>query len=140
MTFNKILQDLISEKSIDIKELSAQTKIETSTLYGYLNSNSIPNLESAINLSNFFDVSIDYLLGLTDINNPPSNNNINFIKTYETLLKTNNVSNYKISKELGIGRNRIYDWKRGTLPKISTLISLSKYFAVSIESLLGRND
>ena len=138
MTFNKILQDLMSEKSIDIKELSKQSHIEIPTLYGYLNANTLPNLESAISLSLVFDVSIDYLLGLTEINTFIATTQIKFYDIYQKLLKTNNISNFKVSKELGIGRNRIYDWKKGTLPKISTLISLSKYFNVSVEYLLGR--
>lgn len=140
MTFNEILQDLMSEKSIDIKNLSQLTQIEIPTLYGYLNTNSLPNLESAIKLSNVFEVSIDYLIGLTEINMTPSNLSIKFIDIYLNLLKENNLNNYKVSKLLGIGRNRVYDWKKGVLPKLSTLISLAKFFNVSIEYLLGRSD
>lgn len=140
MTFNKVLQDLMSEKSIDIKELSKISQIKSPTLYGYINASSLPDLKSAIKLASIFDVSIDYLLGLEEINNPVTNSDINFIKVYSNLLKENKITNYKLSKMLGIGRNRIYDWEKGVYPKISTLIELSKYFNVSIEYLLGRID
>ena len=140
MNFNETLKDLMIEKSFNTTNLSKIANIEAPTIYAYLNSSNLPSLENAIKLSDVFEVSIDYLLGITTINIIPTKHSTNFYKNYKELLEENNLTNIQIAKDLGIGRNRIYDWKRGALPKINTLIALSEYFKVSIEQLLGRID
>ena len=59
---------------------------------------------------------------------------------YEELLKENKTNNTKVSSSLGISRSRYYDWKKGVIPNISTLIELAKYFNVSVDYLVGRSD
>lgn len=64
--FKEILQDLLSEKGINQKQLSISASIPPTTISGWLNADRLPDYNALIKLSNFFNVSTDYLLGRTD--------------------------------------------------------------------------
>lgn len=138
---SKLKENLLyicKDRELDFKDLSKKTGINLQTIYKFCERGVNPTLDIVVKLCNCLDCSIDYLLGLT-------NNDVkdgiykpeNFIKNYEMLLKERNLSNYKICKDTNIGRNRIYDWKKGKFPYVSTLITLSEYFNVSIDFLLA---
>ena len=136
--FSENLKELMIYKNIDIKTLSKDANIKLSTLYYYLEYKSLPSIKNAIKLSHYFNCSIDYLLGLSEIekiNTKISSNN--FIDNYEYLLKINNTNNNKVCKILNLNRNSIYNWKKGQIPKMVNLIEIAKYFDVSIDYLLG---
>ena len=140
MGFRDVFKDLLIENNLSIYELSLKTGIKQSTLYGYQEDSDMLCLENAIKLSQFYGCTIDYLLGLTENNNfYPKRKLRNFGNFYLELLKKNRTTNYAICRKLGIGRNRVYDWLKGALPKLSTLIELSKCFEVSVEELVFIN-
>ncbi|MBQ8444478.1 MAG: helix-turn-helix transcriptional regulator [Clostridia bacterium] len=141
MKFTEVLKDLMIENNIDIKELADKTNIKLGSLYFYFKHDSTPDVECAIKISEYFNCSINYLLGLSENNNlkiHPSNKT--FIENYLYLLKINKTNNYKVCNILNINRNSIYNWKKGKTPKMINLIELAKYFDVSVDFLLGRTD
>ena len=140
MEFYDILKDLMFDNGLDLKTLAELSNIDLSTLYYYRENKKSPDLNTLIKLSDYFNCSIQFLLGLTDNSEISKKNGKKFIDIYEKLLRDNKTNNYKVSKILGISRARYYDWKKGVLPNINTLKELSKHFNVSIDYLIGRSD
>ena len=53
---------------------------------------------------------------------------------FDKLCREKNVTPYKVSKETGIGRSTLSDWKNGkTTPKIEKLEKIAKYFGVPVD-------
>ena len=65
--FKVILKDLRNEKKITQKELASIINVSNYCIYNWERGRSEPSILDLINLSNFFEVSIDYLVGKTDI-------------------------------------------------------------------------
>lgn len=70
MTFSNRLENLLEENNLSQKQLSTELHIAPSTLNGYLRRNREPGFATLIKLANFFNVSTDYLLGVTNIRYP----------------------------------------------------------------------
>lgn len=66
MTFYETLTKLMKERNVTAKELSETLKFGKNQIKYWKDNGNIPNGEILISLSNYFDVSIDYLLGRTD--------------------------------------------------------------------------
>ena len=69
--FKKRFKELLFEKGFDDKTsdtaLENKLKIHRTTIGKYRQGNALPNLETCIKLANYFDVSISYLLGKTEV-------------------------------------------------------------------------
>ncbi|WP_142413098.1 helix-turn-helix domain-containing protein [Hathewaya massiliensis] len=70
MTFGDKLKQLRDEKNITQQELADILKVGRPTIAGYETKGKQPDYDKLIILSNYFNVSIDYLLGKTDIKEP----------------------------------------------------------------------
>jgi len=84
----KRLQLLRTEKGLTKKQMAEYLRIAESTYGKYELGKREPSLEIIIKLSKFFNVSVDYLLGLTDAKN-----------TEEIMINLNQHSNKKWTKE-----------------------------------------
>lgn len=67
MKFGARLENLLEERNISQKQLSRELHIAPSTLNGYLRRNREPDFTTLIELAEYFDVSTDYLLGITNL-------------------------------------------------------------------------
>ena len=141
MNFIDVFQELISDRKTDIQEISAITEIEDSVIYDYMHG-SYPNIEHAVNLANYFNCSLNYLMGLDD-----KEKMTKFEKTYDIkvfpsryayLLNKNNVTHYKICKEKKLNYSSYYSWKRGSIPSMKSLMIIAEYLGTSIDYLVGR--
>ena len=63
MRFARILQDLRENRDITRKDLAAALNISISTLGMYEQGRREPNIDMLIKMANYFDVSIDFLVG-----------------------------------------------------------------------------
>lgn len=69
-TFADRLSDLVEEKKkigLSQKEIAAQIGVSSGTLSEWCSDNKTPMIDALPKLANYFAVSTDYLLGLTDI-------------------------------------------------------------------------
>lgn len=73
MKYGDRLKQLRNEKKLSQQELADKLGINRSTYARYETSATQPDYETLQKLADFFDVSIDYLLGRTD--NPTTSNN-----------------------------------------------------------------
>lgn len=70
MDFSIRLENLIQERNITQKQLSLELHIAPTTLNGYVNNYREPDFNTLVRLAHYFDVSTDYLLGLSDEKKP----------------------------------------------------------------------
>lgn len=68
--FAKRLKELRTEKHISQAELATNLNLSNRTISMYEQGNSEPNVETLINIANFFNVSTDYLIGITNSKDP----------------------------------------------------------------------
>lgn len=70
MNFSVRLENLLEETNITQKRLAMDLHIASSTVNGYINSYREPDFGMLIRLAHYFDVSADYLLGLSEEKKP----------------------------------------------------------------------
>lgn len=143
-SFQERFKDLTYDIDIKGKDKKADTiGINRTTYSRAYNYGIVPKTPSLILIADFFNVSIDYLIAITDNDYfEKSNNPENFLVRLEELRIERGIkTRYELSKEILIHRNNIAQWyKINCLPLIDDLIIIAKYFDVSIDYLLGRTD
>lgn len=140
--FSERLNELFFDNKVNVNEVEKVTGIPKSTLYRYLKAETVPGMEMLIRLADYFQCSVDYLIGMEADDQrfifescPP------FSERFRFLLKKHTVSKYKLHKELGIPNTSLYLWQSGKrVPDIENLIKLSKYFHCSVDYILGREN
>ena len=143
MEFKKVFNDLLDENNLSAKQLGKLIDINHNSVYLY-DKNKYPDIANAVKIANYFNCSLNYLFGLDFDSNSysyKSTYNIKeFINRYQYLLKKFNVSNHKVSIQAKTNESSYWLWRKGSEPKIETLIKLAQYFNVSIDYLIGRSD
>ena len=66
MKFLERFKDLINENNLKVSEIAEQTNLPRSTISSYINRKSMPSAIQLEILANFFNCSIDYLVGRED--------------------------------------------------------------------------
>jgi len=69
-TLGERMKLLIKEKGLEQQEVAENLGMKTSTFNGYIGNKREPSIENLIKFAKYFDVSIDYLTGYSDIKNP----------------------------------------------------------------------
>lgn len=139
--FKEILEELIFEMgNPSLSEIERLSGIKQSQFSRYL-MGAYPYINSAINLANFFDVSVDYLFGIsTDKSHSGygAKNLTVFLERYDKALKDNNYTNWQFCKKFNLSESNWRHWKMGQEPKLETLIIIAEKLNVSIDYLIGR--
>lgn len=138
--FSERLNDLIFEKKISSEVFAKEIGIDISNIYRYLRKESVPVLNNAIRIADYFNCSLDFLFGLVE-------ENYSFIYKpaqpfdvcFKFILEKNNLSRYRVHKDTGISDQRLDDWYHGIrVPTIESLIALAHYFDCSLDYIVGR--
>lgn len=141
MEFNVVFKDIMIERNTNIQEISKRTGIDDSVLYDYLYG-ALPDVKYAVKLANDLDCSLNYLMGIDEDPHTTKFKNTYditlFSNRYDKLLKENNITHFKLSKESGLNYSSHYAWRHGSIPNMSSLIIIATYFDVSIDYLVGR--
>lgn len=84
---SKRLIDIREARNFTIEEVALSIGISRKTLGRYENGKSMPRLELLVDLADFYSVSIDYLLGKTDVADiNDSLKGLNIVSDYEMSL------------------------------------------------------
>lgn len=75
-TLGQRLKELIAEKGITQRKLAEFLEYDDTTISMYCSGNRTPDIETLKRISEFFDCSIDYITGLSDIREVQSNKNL----------------------------------------------------------------
>ncbi len=140
--FKKRFKEIIDDYDYSRNELSKLIPISTSTLSNALSYGIIPSVKVLIRVADFFDISLNYLLGNTSDNDfIKSHMSITFQQRFNELCKENNVTHYRVAFDCGLNSSIIAKWfTKNYLPELPIIESLTNYFKVSPDYLLGRSD
>lgn len=147
MAVSQIFQDRFKEL-VDISGLKKKTEAASEIGLTYATFVKIyyygifPTVPILIRIADFFNVSIEFLVGNTDDDAVDcSERRSCFGSRLIELTHENKMTVYQLSERLHIHRNNISQWlKCGYIPTIGDLSIVADYFAVSIDYLLGRTD
>ena len=95
-------------------------------------------------LANYFDVSIDYLFGFTNLSKYPNFKDTNTIESGKRLKefrKEQKITQDKLSQSLNIAIGLLCEYEHGKYPiSIHALYTISLKYKISADYLLGRID
>jgi len=144
LTFKERFIELADE--LDVSSHTEKSKvigISNTTYFNIYNYGVIPTTTSLMRIADYFNISIDYLIGNTDIDSfVKSNEPISFWDRLNSLRTESNIPTiYKLADSIHIHRNNIAQWKKqSSIPLIDDVELITDYFNVSIDYLLGRTD
>lgn len=72
MTFSERLKKIRESNDYSRKDLAAAVNVTTAAISNYENANREPDIKTLIQISEYLNVSVDYLLGQTDVNIRPN--------------------------------------------------------------------
>lgn len=127
------------------QEVAEHLGIKRSTYAVLENNHNVIPLRRLNDFANYFDVSIDYVLGLTDVKKyENSKAEIDREKTRQRLRQVRNENNYtqtKLAKFLNTSPSVWCDYERGRYLVSTTFIyQFAKKFNVSVDWLLGKTE
>lgn len=140
--FQKRLQDLIDEEETKKSELHRKMGVDYRSLANALNYGIVPKLRTVAKFADYFNVSIPYLFGETDINDfEKASPQSSFSERFRLLCSEREESHYHVSQECHFDKSYISRWlNKNQLPSFEILDILCDYFDVSVDYLLGRTD
>jgi len=138
--FAETLLSLMEEKGLNAPALAKALGTDRSNITRYLHGQRLPSFQVFINLIEFFNVSADVLLGVSDYAQsteflplPP------FGAQLRTIMQATHTTQYALKKEAGFSSASIHNWLTGQdFPSPDKLVRLADHMAVSVDYLLGR--
>lgn len=148
--FSKRLKELMEMEGESIRSLSIKMGVDRTSIRYWLKGIYFPKYDALIKLSAFFNVSVDYLVGLEEnMDSAASFKDCEeisaaeisekFVKKLGAYMTEKNLTIYAMSKELDIDQKAFTKWLRnGSMPSVVALIKLARLMHVPIHTLLGR--
>ncbi len=140
--FKKRINYLADETYLTKTELRLKIGVSNSSFFSATAYGIVPTTRILVKIADYFEVSVDYLLGKTSENDfIKTDSNATFHERFIELCTEKKASFYKVGHDCGIDDSLILHWlKQKFIPTIDTLEILSDYFGVSPDYLLGRTD
>ena len=133
--FFETLLEIMEEKNVSINDLENDNILAPNAFYNF--KKYTPSLLNILKIANYLEISLDYLLGNTNVNNfRKYKQTQNIYPKLVELMKINKISQVKICNEVGITRSNFSKWKYGSVPKFSTLIQLAEVIGENIDKFL----
>ncbi|MDE6472584.1 MAG: helix-turn-helix domain-containing protein [Clostridia bacterium] len=145
--FTSNIKLLRKEFNVSQPQLAKETGLKKSAIGHWELGNRTPNAMAIIVLSRYFQVTVDYLLNLSEDNaiiHRSDDLNVDlttFSKRLKELRLERNKSQKDLALETNISQPSINFWERGKcLPNANAIITLANYFGVTTDYLLGESD
>lgn len=146
-TFSKRINELMKEENVSARALADILGVQRKSIFLWRSGRYYPKYDALIKLIYHFEVSAEYLLGLSDQSDRIMkkengvDNEFAFKSRLVRYMEENDCSKYKMAKNLGVGQTVFTRWLiKGAIPEVSNLIKLSLLMNESIEYLLGIED
>ena len=138
INFGESLSGIILERNINSKDLAKQLGVSHESVNNWKSNRTGIELSQLIKLCKYFNCSLDYLVGITERDTKPSKYTLeNFGIHVRKIMKSRNITTYKLQKETRYSGKYFNVWDRGSDPKLSTLLELANYFNCSLDELVG---
>ena len=138
--FADILKDLIEDKGLSLRKLATESK-GSAVQYGKYLKGAYPKIFVAERIANYFNVSLDYLFGITDNNTLRTFKQIDmtvFLPRYEEVRNKTGITHWKLSQNTELSESALRHWQYGDTPSIESLIIIATNLSTSIDYLVGR--
>lgn len=140
-TFMTRLKSLRAERGITQETVSAVLGIGKSTYQNYEQGLSGAPLRRLLQLSAYFDVSLDYLCGYSDERTRAAesvSNPISLAERLRTLRKERNRTQIAVAQQVGIIVRTYVKYEHGEIvPPLDKLFRLADVFEVTLDELAG---
>lgn len=146
--FSNRLNELMVMENLSRRALSSKTGLQRKSILNWLSGKNYPRYDALINLADYFMISIDYLLCLSSANYGEfkKSEKLNestastFIERLNTYMTANNMTKYRLAKNLGLGQTTVERWfKYGSMPETEVIIRIAGLMKESVDYLLGRD-
>ena len=123
-----------------ISKIVADLNLSSGIFYQWKNGVQNPSLDYLIKLANYFECSLDYLLGRTEDNSKyKAIQSKSFYEQFEKIIEEKGITKYQLVKQKIISKGNQYDWEHDkSKPSMDNLIKLADYLNVSVDHLVGR--
>lgn len=141
-TYNDVfpvrLRRLLKDKGETQQELADHLGCTRQMISYYSDGSSSPNVRTIVKISEYFNVTADYLLGVKSEAKSEASKSV-FADRLALLLQGDSQSN--LSRATGVTRQAISSYlSGGSEPTICRLTAIAKYFGVSSDYLIGLTD
>lgn len=145
MIYSNRLKELRDEKNISQQDIAKYLKIDNSLYAKYEKEYYVMPIKHLNTLCNYFNVSFDYLFGLTNKLNYKENiNEIDCLKSgnrIKEFRKENKITQERLASELNMARSALANYERGrTVIATPFLYTICKKYQISADYLLGKID
>lgn len=149
MNISENLKSFLEEKKLDKITASSVAKylgISKKTLSNYVNGDAYIPLNHLNKICNFFHVSLDYLLGLSNLENYPDNIELEKLDAKEIgnrlreIRKSNKITQDVVAKQIGVNKSSISRYENGeSLILTLCLYTFCQNYSISSDYIIGKN-
>ena len=138
---NRIAEIITFDEKEKVKT-SKKIGVDLNTLTLAIEYGKIPSVKSLIKISDYYNVSIDFILGNTEDDTfIVAKEKATFAERPLMLIKEKGITQYQLAKLSHIDKSYITKWLKGEfVASVSFLETLADCLNVSIDYLLGRTD
>ena len=139
--FSETLSELMEDAQMGVNKLAETANCDKAAIRRWFYNMYLPDPQTLIKITNVFNVSADYLFGLTDEKEfEKVLSNDTFYQRYSRLRDNAGYSDYFVSNKLNIRDSAISKWKNiKSFPTTISLLKLADFFHCSLDYLLGRS-
>ena len=147
LIFADRLKELMQLNGLSNHKLAKEISVQRKSIINWLNGINYPRYDAFIRLANFFNVSTDYFVGISDDygkDNYYSRIPIDavqpwLIKILKDYMESGVITKYALVKRLSMEQSTLERWlKKGAMPEVSVLIRIAEKTSKSLDYLLGR--
>jgi len=142
--FAESLKDLMYDKQLTVEKLSNDIEMSGGGIYAWLTGKSkyLPSITSLLTLADYFNCSVDYLVGIEQINYPPKPKpHPNFSSWFRQAIEAKGYNLNKLQNATKIHTGNFYKWiNNNGEPSLDSLVRIAKVLDCSIDYLLGRGE
>ncbi len=137
--FSERLVSLMKEDGLNSETLAAKIGVSSSMIRRWSKYDYNASLSGLVCLANYFECSIDYLVGRSDDYGTATFKQIPpFGEQIKMILEETHATIYDICKHTTFDWQTFNSWYKGSVPKLNSLVQLADYFNISIDMLVGR--
>lgn len=137
--FSETLSELMDERKLTTEALGAAIGISGASVRYWKERKQKLNLSNALKLADFFECSLEFLMGRTDVRlGYTQQSRPAFYDSLMRVMKEQGKSRYRIMKDTSFSSGCFSQWKSGSDPLMETVINLADYLNCTLDYLVGR--